>query len=173
MTSSLNFWSLRTSELSKRRQPSVCLLRWIIGYKHHPCLVIVSGLLLSSDWKAANGLWHTGYFIYLNWLPSYFNKVLGVNLRSSALLSFLPWLVMAIGCSAAGVIADKQVSSGRFFKFVNYRVDRNFSPTLLEDETFISGIAACRGQCVKAMFFSWGLGYSHRFIVASFVERER
>ena len=53
-----------------------------------------------------------GYFIYLNWLPSYFNKVLGVNLRSSALLSFLPWLVMAIGCSAAGVIADKQVASG-------------------------------------------------------------
>ena len=55
---------------------------------------------------------HTGYFIYLNWLPSYFNRVLGVNLRSSALLAFLPWLVMAIGCSVAGVIADKQVAAG-------------------------------------------------------------
>lgn len=53
-----------------------------------------------------------GYFIYLNWLPSYFNRILGVNVRSSALLSFLPWLVMAIGCSVAGVIADKQVTAG-------------------------------------------------------------
>jgi len=53
-----------------------------------------------------------GYFIYLNWLPTYFNKVLGVNLRSSALLSFLPWLVMALGCSLAGVIADRMVASG-------------------------------------------------------------
>jgi MFS family permease len=53
-----------------------------------------------------------GYFIYLNWLPTYFNRVLGVNLRSSALLSFLPWLVMAVGCSLAGIIADKMVASG-------------------------------------------------------------
>ena len=60
-----------------------------------------------SDQSAA-----TGYFIYLNWLPSYFHRELGVNLRSSALLSFLPWLVMAIGCSVAGIIADHLVSSG-------------------------------------------------------------
>ena len=53
-----------------------------------------------------------GYFIYLNWLPTYFNRVLGVNLRSSAALSFLPWLVMAVGCSLAGVVADKMVASG-------------------------------------------------------------
>ena len=53
-----------------------------------------------------------GYFIYLNWLPTYFNKAFGVNVRSSAVLAFLPWLVMAIGCSVAGVIADKQVASG-------------------------------------------------------------
>jgi hypothetical protein len=53
-----------------------------------------------------------GYFIYLNWLPTYFNRVLGVNLRSSALLSFLPWLVMAVGSSLAGIIADKLVASG-------------------------------------------------------------
>jgi len=53
-----------------------------------------------------------GYFIYLNWLPTYFNRVLGVNLRSSALLSFLPWLVMAVGCSLAGIVADRLVASG-------------------------------------------------------------
>lgn len=45
---------------------------------------------------------HWGYFIYLNWMPSYFIKALGVDLRSSSFLSFLPWTVMAVGSSAAG-----------------------------------------------------------------------
>lgn len=45
---------------------------------------------------------HWGYFIYLNWMPSYFNKALGMDLRSSSWLAFLPWLVMAAGSSFAG-----------------------------------------------------------------------
>ena len=45
---------------------------------------------------------HWGYFIYLNWMPSYFVKALGFNLRASSFLSFLPWTVMAVGSSAAG-----------------------------------------------------------------------
>lgn len=49
---------------------------------------------------------HWGYFIYLNWMPSYFVKALGFNLRASSFLSFLPWTVMAVGSSAAGRIAD-------------------------------------------------------------------
>lgn len=45
---------------------------------------------------------HWGYFIYLNWMPSYFVKALGVDLRASSFLSFLPWTVMAIGSTSAG-----------------------------------------------------------------------
>lgn len=36
----------------------------------------------------------------------------GVDLRASALLSFIPWLVMALGSSAAGLLADGLVRSG-------------------------------------------------------------
>jgi nitrate/nitrite transporter NarK len=45
-------------------------------------------------------------------MPTYFNNALGFDLRSSSLLSFLPWLVMATGSSLAGVIADSLVKSG-------------------------------------------------------------
>ncbi|GAB4816678.1 hypothetical protein N2152v2_003724 [Parachlorella kessleri] len=55
---------------------------------------------------------HFGYFIYLNWMPTYFYKVLGVDLRASALLSFIPWLVMAVGSSLAGLLADGLVRAG-------------------------------------------------------------
>lgn len=46
---------------------------------------------------------HWGYFIYLNWMPSYFVKALGVDLRASSILSFLPWTVMAVGSTSAGL----------------------------------------------------------------------
>lgn len=55
---------------------------------------------------------HWGYFIYLNWMPSYFVKVLGVDLRASSFLSFLPWTVMALGSTSAGLLADKLIKSG-------------------------------------------------------------
>lgn len=55
---------------------------------------------------------HWGYFIYLNWMPSYFVKALGVDLRASSFLSFLPWTVMAIGSTSAGLLADKLIKSG-------------------------------------------------------------
>ena len=46
---------------------------------------------------------HWGYFIYLNWMPSYFVRALGVDLRASSFLSFLPWTVMAVGSTSAGL----------------------------------------------------------------------
>lgn len=46
---------------------------------------------------------HWGYFIYLNWMPSYFVRALGVDLRASSILSFLPWTVMAVGSTSAGL----------------------------------------------------------------------
>lgn len=72
---------------------------------------------------------HWGYFIYLNWMPSFFYKVLqhrhtphatrhtshvtwqalGLDLKASSFLSLLPWVVMAIGSSVAGVLADALV----------------------------------------------------------------
>ena len=62
--------------------------------------------LLSSKatWAiiAVNFVNHWGYFIYLNWMPSYFVEALGVNLRKSSFLSFLPWTVMALGSTSAG-----------------------------------------------------------------------
>lgn len=62
----------------------------------------------------ANFINHWGYFIYLNWMPTFFYKVLGMDLRASSLMSFLPWLVMALGSSASGVLSDALVRWGVF-----------------------------------------------------------
>lgn len=60
----------------------------------------------------ANVINHWGYFIYLNWMPTYFYKVLGVDLRASAFMSFVPWLVMASGSSISGLLSDGLVRAG-------------------------------------------------------------
>lgn len=39
-------------------------------------------------------------------------QVLGLNLRSSAFLSLLPWVVMAVGSTSAGLLADGLVRRG-------------------------------------------------------------
>ena len=52
------------------------------------------------------------YFIYLSWLPTYFLEVHGLNLRNSSALAFIPWLVMAIGSSVSGILADRWLASG-------------------------------------------------------------
>ncbi|EIE19438.1 MFS general substrate transporter [Coccomyxa subellipsoidea C-169] len=55
---------------------------------------------------------HWGYFIYLNWMPSYFHHVFGLDMKSSSFLSFLPWTVMALGSMSAGLLADGLVRRG-------------------------------------------------------------
>jgi len=60
----------------------------------------------------ANFVNHWGYFIYLNWLPAYFNQSLGFDLRSSSMLSFLPWAVMALGSVTSGTVVDRILQSG-------------------------------------------------------------
>lgn len=60
----------------------------------------------------ANVVNHWGYFMYLNWMPTYFYKVLGMNLRASSFMSFVPWLVMAFGSVTAGYVCDYLVNSG-------------------------------------------------------------
>jgi predicted MFS family arabinose efflux permease len=70
--------------------------------------------LLSSrhTWAiiAVNFVNHWGYFIYLNWMPTYFSRTLGLGVGASSALSFLPWLLMACGSSAAGILADGLVA---------------------------------------------------------------
>ncbi|KAL4434256.1 hypothetical protein ABPG75_000697 [Micractinium tetrahymenae] len=60
----------------------------------------------------ANFVNHWGYFIYLNWMPTYFYRVLGMDLRASSLMSFVPWVVMAVGSTCAGLLADSLVRRG-------------------------------------------------------------
>jgi len=61
----------------------------------------------------ANIVNHWGYFIYLNWMPTYFYKVLGMDLRSSSFMSIVPWLLMACGSLSSGVFCDMLVRSGQ------------------------------------------------------------
>eukprot|EP00884_Botryococcus_braunii_P012813 jgi/Botrbrau1/21532/Bobra.174_2s0035.1 len=55
---------------------------------------------------------HWGYFIYLNWMPSYFYQTLGLDLKASSMFAFLPWTVMAVGSSLAGVLVDWLLARG-------------------------------------------------------------
>ena len=73
-------------------------VRDLVGSRHTWAIVI------------ANSVNHWGYFLFLNWLPAYFFNTLGLDLKSSSLMSFLPWLAMAAGSSLAGVLADHLVS---------------------------------------------------------------
>ncbi|CAL8468433.1 g7973 [Coccomyxa elongata] len=77
--------------------------------------VTVARLLRSpATWAiiVVNIVNHWGYFIYLNWMPSYFHHVFGLDMKSSSFLSFLPWTVMAIGSMSAGLLADTLVRRG-------------------------------------------------------------
>lgn len=60
----------------------------------------------------ANIVNHWGYFIFLFHIPSYFVQTLGLNLRTSAFLSLLPWAVMAVGSTSAGLLADSYIRRG-------------------------------------------------------------
>jgi ACS family sodium-dependent inorganic phosphate cotransporter len=53
-----------------------------------------------------------GTFILLTWMPTYYNQVLGLDLKSSGLLSVLPWVTMAVAANVGGWIADSLVSRG-------------------------------------------------------------
>ena len=60
----------------------------------------------------ANVVNHWGYFLYLNWMPVYFTRCLGLDLAKSAFVSFLPWTFMAVGSSLAGFFADGLIGKG-------------------------------------------------------------
>lgn len=79
-----------------------------------PKVTTLSLLKCKAVWAIiiVNFVNHWGYFIYLAWIPTFFVRTLGVNLRSSSFLSFLPWTVMAVGSSVAGVLADGLIQRG-------------------------------------------------------------
>ncbi|KAJ8901650.1 hypothetical protein NDN08_003857 [Rhodosorus marinus] len=53
-----------------------------------------------------------GYFVFLTWLPTYFNLELGFDFGKSAFVSILPWLSMFTFANAGGFIADFLYANG-------------------------------------------------------------
>lgn len=53
-----------------------------------------------------------GYFVLIAWLPTYLHSRFNLNIRSSALLSTLPWFFMFIFANVGGLIADHLLSRG-------------------------------------------------------------
>jgi ACS family sodium-dependent inorganic phosphate cotransporter len=45
-------------------------------------------------------------------MPTYYNQVLGLDLKSSGFYSVLPWITMAISANVGGWIADTMVERG-------------------------------------------------------------
>jgi ACS family sodium-dependent inorganic phosphate cotransporter/ACS family sodium-dependent inorganic phosphate cotransporter-like MFS transporter 9 len=74
----------------------------------------------TSAWAifVANFVNHWGYFIYLSWLPTYFNRQFSLDIAKSSIFSLLPWLVMAVCSSLSGVLADSLISRGMRVKNV-------------------------------------------------------
>jgi ACS family sodium-dependent inorganic phosphate cotransporter/ACS family sodium-dependent inorganic phosphate cotransporter-like MFS transporter 9 len=90
----------QTQQQQQTQQQKPVTLRQLLSHKATWAIIVV------------NFVNHWGYFIYLNWMPTYFYKALGFDVRASSLLAFLPWLVMAVGSSLAGVLADALIARG-------------------------------------------------------------
>ena len=73
-----------------------------------PSIPISKLLSSTSAWAifVANFVNHWGYFIYLSWLPTYFNRQFSLDIAKSSIFSLLPWLVMAVCSSLSGFLAD-------------------------------------------------------------------
>lgn len=71
------------------------------AFLRHPAVLAIA---------VANFVNHWGYFIYLSWIPSFFSSMYGLDLQRSSFMAFVPWIAMAVGSSAAGVLADALVA---------------------------------------------------------------
>mmetsp|Transcript_4463 Transcript_4463/g.11598 ORF Transcript_4463/g.11598 Transcript_4463/m.11598 type:complete len:499 (-) Transcript_4463:3993-5489(-) len=90
------------------------------GLENRKTIPISRILSQRSAWVIflANFVNHWGYFIYLSWLPTYFNRQFSLNLASSSIFSLLPWAVMAVCSPMSGVLADWLVKNGTSVKSV-------------------------------------------------------
>ncbi|GBG65119.1 hypothetical protein CBR_g49482 [Chara braunii] len=97
-----------------------------------------------------------GTFILLTWMPTYYNQVLGFNLRDSSLYCVLPWLTMALCANFGGWIADTMVKRGCTVTFV-----RKFMQTIgfAGPAFFLSRVGGCDSPtaAVLCMMASQGL----------------
>ena len=66
-------------------------------------------VLCSSDVLLGQKCWSQINIVFMVCLHC---QVLGLDLRASAFVSLLPWIVMAVGSSAAGALADGLVARG-------------------------------------------------------------
>ena len=80
-----------------------------------------------------------GTFILLTWMPTYYNQVLGLDLKSSGFFSVLPWVTMAVAANVGGWIADTLITKG-------------YSVTLVRKimQTVRGSVAVCTAPWVQA-----------------------
>ncbi|EFN57500.1 hypothetical protein CHLNCDRAFT_143059 [Chlorella variabilis] len=90
-----------------------------------------------------------GTFILLTWMPTYYNQVLGLDLKSSGFFSVLPWVTMAISANVGGWIADTLVERGwsvtsvrKIMQTIGF-LGPAFFLTQLGNITSVSGAVAC------------------------------
>ncbi|AUH02489.1 MFS transporter [Prodigiosinella confusarubida] len=64
-----------------------------------------------SVWCCSLGYFCTNYlfFLFMTWLPTYFAMGRGINLKQSAILSMLPYLVAIIAYPLGGIVTDGAV----------------------------------------------------------------
>ncbi|KAB2620573.1 anion transporter 4 [Pyrus ussuriensis x Pyrus communis] len=60
----------------------------------------------------ANAMHSWGFFIFLSWMPIYFNSVYHVDLRQAAWFSAVPWSVMAVMGYVGGLWSDILIRNG-------------------------------------------------------------
>jgi MFS family permease len=120
----------------------------------------------SAVWAiiVANFANHWGYFMYLNWMPTYFAKVHAMDLRASSLMSFLPWLVMAIGSSVSGIFSDALVRKGWDRIFVRKAVQTLAFLGPVVPLLALAGGGLNPGQATMAMTAALGLTSVGQFV---------
>lgn len=57
-------------------------------------------------------------YVFLGWLPSYFNSVQGISIAGSGLFAALPWIAMSLMLYVASDRADGLLGAGRSIDFV-------------------------------------------------------
>ena len=60
-----------------------------------------------------NFTFHYAFYVVMNWLPTYFDKILNANLASLGLIKTLPYLTMFVASNAGGWTGDYIINVGR------------------------------------------------------------
>ena len=60
-----------------------------------------------------NFTFHYAFYVVMNWLPTYFDKVLHINLANLGLIKTLPYITMFAASNAGGWVGDYLINVGR------------------------------------------------------------